>query len=85
MLNPLLDENITRTDMAMIMAPATKTLRNKEVDWGPSNDISNISNQASTSSNLKIYLGEDDSITRRGYDEDITAIDTTTPATPFTI
>jgi hypothetical protein len=85
MPNPLLDENITRTDMAMIMAPATKTLRNKEVDWGPSNDISNISNQASTSSNLKIYLGEDDSITRRGYDEDITAIDTTTPATPFTI
>ena len=30
------DENITRTDMAMLMAPATKTLRNKEVDWGPS-------------------------------------------------
>jgi hypothetical protein len=41
--------------MTMLMASATKTLRNKEVDWGPSNDISNISKQASTSSNLKIY------------------------------
>jgi hypothetical protein len=27
-----------------------KVLRNKEVDWGPSNDISNIPNQATTSS-----------------------------------
>ena len=86
------DENITRTDMAMLMAPATKTLRNKEVDWGPSNDISNISNQASTSSNLKIYLGEEHTLESRTTllqegedDEDITAINTTTPATPFTI
>jgi hypothetical protein len=87
-----LDENITRTDMTMLMAPATKTLRNKEVDWGPSNDISNISNQASTSSNLKIYLGEEHTLESRTTllqegedDEDITAINTTTPATPFTI
>jgi hypothetical protein len=40
------DENITCSDMTMSMAPAAKgtrkALRNKEVDWGPSNDISNI-------------------------------------------
>jgi hypothetical protein len=66
--------------MTMLMAPATKTLRNKEVDWGPSNDISN---KASTSSNLKIYLGEEHTLESRttllqeGEDEeDITAINT---------
>jgi hypothetical protein len=77
------DENIIRTDMTMLMAPATNTLRNKEVDWGPSNDISNISNKASTSSNLKIYLGEEHTLESRMTllqegedDEDITAINT---------
>lgn len=59
------DENITRTDMTMLMPPATKTLRNKEVDWGPSNDISNISIKASTSSNLKIYLGQEHTLESR--------------------
>jgi hypothetical protein len=78
--------------MAILMAPATKTLRNKEVDWGTSNDISNISNQASTSSNLKIYMCEEHTLESRTTllqegedDEDITAINTTTLATPFTI
>jgi hypothetical protein len=86
------DENINCTDTTMLMAPATKTLRNKEIDWGPSNDISNISNQASTSSNLKIYLGEEHTLESRATllkegedDEDITTINTTTPVTPFTI
>jgi hypothetical protein len=83
------DENITRMDMTILMAPATKTLRNKEVDWGPSNDISNISNQATTSSDLKVYLGEEHTLESRTIllqegedDDDITAINTTTPATP---
>jgi hypothetical protein len=86
------DENINHIDMTMLMAPATKTLRNKEVDWGPSNDIFNISNQPSTSSNLKIYLVEEHTLESRTTllqegedDEDITTINTTTPATPFTI
>jgi hypothetical protein len=86
------DENITHTDMTMLMAPATKTLRNKEVDWGPSNDISNIPNQETTSSDLKIYLGEEHTLESRTTllqegedDENITAINTTTQATPFTI
>jgi hypothetical protein len=77
------DENITRTDMTMLMPPATKTLRNKEVDWGPSNDISNISIKASTSSNLKIYLGQEHTLESRTTllqevedGEDITAINT---------
>jgi len=86
------DENINRTDTTMLMAPATKTLRNKEVDWGPSNDISNISNKASTSSNLKIYLGEEHTLESRTTllqegedDEDITAINTPhqRPPSPF--
>jgi hypothetical protein len=51
--------------MTMLMAPATKILRNKEVDWGPSNDISNIYNQESTSSNFKIYLGEEHTLESR--------------------
>jgi hypothetical protein len=59
------DENITRTDMTILMAPATKTLRNIEVDWGPCNDISNISNQATTSSDLKVYLGEEHTLESR--------------------
>jgi hypothetical protein len=60
-------------------------LRNKEVDWGPSNDISNIPNQATTSSDLTTYLGEEYTLKSRttllqeGGMMDIPAIDTTTP------
>jgi hypothetical protein len=42
-----------------------KVLRNKEVVWGPSNDISNIPNQATTSSYLKPYLGEENTLELR--------------------
>jgi hypothetical protein len=130
-----LDENITYSDMTMLMAPAAnvklfhivttfdifeelilrhkvcillfvelltwikrcvkgtrKALRNKEVDWGPSNDISNIPNQAPTSSDLTTYLGEEYTLELRMNllqegedDEDIATIDTTTPmiTSPF--
>jgi hypothetical protein len=69
-----------------------KALRNKEVDWGPSNDISNIPNQATTSSELTTYLGKEYTLESRTTllqegedDEDIAAIDTTTPmiTSPF--
>jgi hypothetical protein len=63
-------------------------LRNKEVDWGPSNDISNIPNQATTSSDLTPFLGEEYMLESRTTllqegedDEDIVAIDTTTTTT----
>jgi hypothetical protein len=83
------DENITCSDMTMSMAPAAKgtrkALRNKEVDWGPSNDISNIPNQATTSLELTTHLGEEymlesrTTLLQEGEDnEDITTIDTTT-------
>ena len=42
-----------------------KAWRNKEVDWGPSNNISNIPNQATTSLDLKPYYGEDDTLESR--------------------
>jgi hypothetical protein len=63
-------------------------LRNKEVDQGPSNDISSIPNQTTTSSYLTPYLGEEYTLESRTTllqegedDEDITAIDTTAAAT----
>ena len=68
-----------------------KALRNNEVDWGPSNDIFNIPNQATMSSNLKPYLGEDYTLESRATllqgvdDEDITSIDTTTTTTPHNL
>jgi hypothetical protein len=90
------DENITCSDMTMLMAAAAKgtrkALRNKEVDWGPSNDISHIPNQATTSSELTTYLGEEYTLESRMTllqekedDEDIVAINTTTPmiTSPF--
>jgi hypothetical protein len=125
------DENITRSDMTMLKAPATKVklfhivttfdieelilcckvcmflfvelltwvkqcvectrkaLKNKKVDWGPSNDIYNIPTQATMSLGLKPYLGEEYTLESRMTlpqegedDEDIAAINTTTPATP---
>jgi hypothetical protein len=69
-----------------------KALRNKAVDRGPSNDISSIPNQATTSSYLKPYLGEEQTLELRMTllqegedDEDIATINTTTPVThsPF--
>jgi hypothetical protein len=67
-----------------------KALRNKEVDWGPSNDISSIPNQPTTSSDLKPYLGEEHTLESRTTllqegedDEDITAINTITLAILF--
>jgi hypothetical protein len=69
-----------------------KALRNKEVDWGPSNDISNNSNQATTSLELTTYLDKEYALESRTTllqegedDEDIAAIDTTTPmlTSPF--
>jgi hypothetical protein len=36
-----------------------EAIEKKEVDWIPSNDISNISTQATMSSDLKPYLGEE--------------------------
>jgi hypothetical protein len=65
-----------------------KALRTKEVDWGPSNDISNIPNQSTTSSDLKPYLSEEYTLESRTTllqegedDEDITAIGTITTTT----
>jgi hypothetical protein len=67
-----------------------KALMNKEVDWGPSNDISNIPNQETTSSDLKPYLGEEYTLESRKTllqegedDEDIPAIDITTTTTLY--
>jgi hypothetical protein len=90
------DENITCSYMTMLMAPAAKgtrkALRNKEVDSGPSNDISHIPNQVTTSSELTTYLGEEYTLESRMTllqegedDEDITSIDTSTPmiTSPF--
>jgi hypothetical protein len=42
-----------------------KALKNKEVDWGPSNDISNIPTVATMSLGLKPYLGEEYTVESR--------------------